>query len=123
MLKMMNPIGLAMVLIFLSGLSSVFTAESDALIRVEHLRWDCAENGTERYCTISFELVNTTTARQIRKVHIRAISSSGKQPDESNQPCGQMHFSILLEAGESVAFQELMPVAAMPDNITVSVWE
>jgi hypothetical protein len=121
MSKRMLPIGLAAVLFFLSGLSNAFAAGDEASIRVEHLRWNCAGYDGGRYCTIAFKLVNTTTARQIRKVHILGISSFDDQPAENKLPCGQMHFSILLAPGEVVTFQEIMPVASRPVRITVAI--
>ena len=118
--NMMKHLCLAAVLIFLSGLTTSFADGGGAVIRVDHLRWHCAGNGEGGYCNISFELVNTAPTRQIRKVHILGIRRLDDQADENKLPCGQMNFSILLEPGEVVTFQEIMPVVSMPTNITVA---
>jgi len=119
----MNHIGLVAAIIFLSGLSTELAWGNGTLIRVDHFQWDCGGDDAGRYCHISFELVNTTRLRQMRKVHIRAAGSPGDPPGERALAYGQMNFSILLEAGEVVRFKEIMPVTARPLQMTIAIRE
>jgi len=123
MLKMMKYICIAVTLIPVSGLVFDMAAGQDEAVIFSHLQWDCADRDGERYCDVSFELINKTSTPQIRKIHIRSNLVWLDKEDEHARAGGRRDFSIMLAPREVVAIHERMEIGSIPDNITVSIGE
>lgn len=123
MLLRKQHIYLAATLIVLSGLSFDISIGRDAAITFKKLQWHCPYIGDGNYCEVSFDIVNTTPAQQIRTVTIRGIRVAAGENEDNARLCGQINFSILLKPHETIAIRELMPVESTPDNITVLIQE
>lgn len=123
MLNKKTSIYFVAAILLLSGLWFDRAVGDDEDVVHSNLLWDCPDRGDERYCNVSLELVNRTSAPQVRKVTIRGIRVFSGKDDADGQICGQIIFSILLEPREIVVIGERMPVSAIPDSITVSIRE
>ena len=123
MLKMKSNIFLAAIIILSSGfLLDNAVGREDAVI-FRNLQWNCTDLDDERNCDVSFALINKTSKQQVRKVDIRGIRGLPGTKDSSPRTCGRISFSILLKPREVIEILEIMPVSAIPEKITVSIWE
>jgi hypothetical protein len=112
----------AAAVLLLSGLwLDKAVGDEDGVVH-SNLQWHCPDRGDEKYCAVSFELVNQTSAPQVRKVTIRGIHMLPGKKDADGKTCGQINFSILLEPQEVIEIREMMPVESMPDEINVLIW-
>ena len=118
-----KTIYLVAAVILLSGLVFGMSVGRDAEVIFSNLQWDCHSLADERYCDVSFNLLNKTSAPQVRKINVRGIRAFSDKKDENVQTCGELIFSILLEPHEGMAIHEIMPVVAMPDKIKILIWE
>lgn len=118
-----KTIYLVAAVILLSGLVFGMSFGRDARVIFSNLQWDCHSLADERYCDVSFKLVNKTSAPQVRKINVRGIRAFSDKKDDNVQTCGQLFFSILLEPHEVMTIREMMPVVAMPDKIKILIWE
>ncbi|MBL0712577.1 MAG: hypothetical protein JJV98_02645, partial [Desulfosarcina sp.] len=123
MLNKKKNIYFAAALILVAGLSLALSDGRDEEVVYSSLLWHCPYLDDESQCEVSFDLVNKTSAQQVRKVNVRGIRVSPGKNDESARICGQISFSILLEPREVMEIRELMPVVSMPDKIKVLIWK